>query len=66
MIVQLKRLQIAEIEMSRGAFMLFSRPTTEKFEAAKAKLEARARSSRLSTCRRSARERQISRNVQTR
>ena len=39
MIVQLKRLEIAEIEMSRGEFMLFSRPTPEKFEAVKTKLD---------------------------
>jgi sugar phosphate isomerase/epimerase len=39
MIVQLKRLKIAEIEMSRGEFMLFSRPTPEKFESVKTKLD---------------------------
>ncbi|HEY2015893.1 MAG TPA: sugar phosphate isomerase/epimerase, partial [Bryobacteraceae bacterium] len=35
MIVQLKRLQIREIEMSRGEFMLFSKPKPERFEAAR-------------------------------
>ena len=39
MIVQLKRLKIAEIEMSRGEFMLFSRPTPEQFEGVKTKLD---------------------------
>lgn len=39
MIVQLKRLKIADIEMSRGEFMLFSRPTPEKFEAVRTKLD---------------------------
>jgi sugar phosphate isomerase/epimerase len=39
MIVQLKRLKIAEIEMSRGEFMLFSRPTPEQFAAVKTKLD---------------------------
>jgi sugar phosphate isomerase/epimerase len=39
MIVQLKRLQIREIEMSRGEFMLFSKPAAEKFESAKSKFD---------------------------
>ena len=40
MIVQLRRLGIREIEMSRGEFMLFSKPTADKFSAVKAKLDA--------------------------
>ena len=40
MIVQLKRLEIREIEMSRGEFMLFSKPTPEKFQSVKTKLDA--------------------------
>jgi len=40
MIVQLKRLDIREIEMSRGEFMLFSRPTPERFAAARSKFDA--------------------------
>jgi sugar phosphate isomerase/epimerase len=36
MIVQLKKLQIAEIEMSRGEFMLLSHPTAESFRQARA------------------------------
>src|ERR1700730_16874066 len=39
MIVQLKRLQIDEIEMSRGEFMLFSKPKPERFESARAKFD---------------------------
>ena len=39
MIVQLKRLQIREIEMSRGEFMLFSKPAPEKFQSVKSKLD---------------------------
>jgi sugar phosphate isomerase/epimerase len=39
MIVQLKRLQIGEIEMSRGEFMLFSKPQPERFEFARAKFD---------------------------
>jgi sugar phosphate isomerase/epimerase len=39
MIVQLKRLQIGEIEMSRGEFMLFSKPKPERFESARAKFD---------------------------
>lgn len=39
MIVQLKRLQIREVEMSRGEFMLFSKPTSEKFQSAKGKFD---------------------------
>ena len=39
MIVQLKRLQISEIEMSRGEFMLFSKPKPERFESARAKFD---------------------------
>jgi sugar phosphate isomerase/epimerase len=42
MIVQLKRLQIDEIEMSRGEFMLFSKPKPERFEAARAKFDQAA------------------------
>ena len=38
MIVQLKRLQITEIEMSRGEFMLFSKPLPEKFEDGESKV----------------------------
>jgi len=34
MIAQLKRLEIEEIEMSRGEFMLFSKPKPERFESA--------------------------------
>src|SRR5713226_7776959 len=40
MIVQLKRLQIREIEMSRGEFMLFSKPAPEKFQSMKSKLDS--------------------------
>ena len=40
MIVQLKRLEIREIEMSRGEFMLFSKPAPEKFQSVKTKLDA--------------------------
>jgi sugar phosphate isomerase/epimerase len=39
MIVQLKRLQIKEIEMSRGEFMLFSKPKPERFASARAKFD---------------------------
>jgi inosose dehydratase len=39
MIVQLKRLDIREIEMSRGEFMLFSKPKPERFAAARAKFD---------------------------
>jgi sugar phosphate isomerase/epimerase len=39
MIVQLKRLQIEEIEMSRGEFMLFSKPAPAIFESAKSKFD---------------------------
>ena len=39
MITQLKRLEIHEIEMSHGPFMLFSHPAPEKFEAAKSKFD---------------------------
>jgi sugar phosphate isomerase/epimerase len=39
MIVQLKRLQIREIEMSRGEFMLFSKPKPEQFASARARFE---------------------------
>src|SRR5216684_4469478 len=35
MITRLKRLEIHEIEMSHGPFMLFSHPGPEKFEAAR-------------------------------
>ena len=40
MIVQLKRLEIREIEMSRGEFMLFSKPAPEKFQSVKSKLDS--------------------------
>ena len=40
MIVQLKRLQIREIEMSRGEFMLFSKPAPEKFQSVRSKLDS--------------------------
>jgi inosose dehydratase len=40
MIVQLKRLEIREIEMSRGEFMLFSKPKPERFSSARAKFDA--------------------------
>lgn len=40
MIVQLKRLEIREIEMSRGEFMLFSKPKPERFSDARAKFDA--------------------------
>jgi sugar phosphate isomerase/epimerase len=40
MIVQLQRLDIREIEMSRGEFMLFSKPKPERFRAARAKFDA--------------------------
>ena len=40
MIVQLQRLDIREIEMSRGEFMLFSKPKPEHFAAARAKFDA--------------------------
>lgn len=39
MIVQLRRLEIQEIEMSRGEFMLFSRPNPEQFESARSKFD---------------------------
>jgi sugar phosphate isomerase/epimerase len=39
MITQLKRLQIQEIEMSLGPFMLFSHPTADKFESARSKFD---------------------------
>jgi len=39
MIVQLQRLRIAEIEMSRGEFMLFSKPKAELFESARKKFD---------------------------
>jgi len=38
-IVQLKRLQIKEIEMSLGKFMLFSKPAPEAFESARSKFD---------------------------
>ena len=40
MIAQLTRLGIREIEMSRGEFMLFAKPTPERFQAVKSKLDA--------------------------
>jgi sugar phosphate isomerase/epimerase len=39
MIVQLKRLNIQEIEMSRGEFMLFSKPKPDRFAAARARFD---------------------------
>jgi inosose dehydratase len=39
MIVQLKRLRIEEVEMSRGEFMLFSKPKPERFESARANFD---------------------------
>lgn len=39
MIVQLKRLAISQVEMSRGEYMLFSKPTADMFRAARAKLD---------------------------
>ena len=39
MVLQLKRLQIREIELSHGDFMLFSRPAPEKFRSMKSKLD---------------------------
>jgi sugar phosphate isomerase/epimerase len=39
MIVQLKRLQIEEIEMSRGEFMLLSKPAPALFESARGKFD---------------------------
>ena len=39
MIVQLKRLQIREIEMSRGEYMLFKKPAPELFQSVKSKLD---------------------------
>ncbi|MGA7089621.1 MAG: TIM barrel protein [Candidatus Acidiferrales bacterium] len=39
MIVQLNTLQIHEIEMSRGEFMLFSRPTDDLFRSTRSKLD---------------------------
>jgi sugar phosphate isomerase/epimerase len=39
MIVQLKRLEIREIEMSRGEFMLFSKPAPERFQSARSKFD---------------------------
>src|SRR5437660_4096193 len=39
MITQLKRLEIHEIEMSHGPFMLFSHPSAEKFETARSKFD---------------------------
>jgi sugar phosphate isomerase/epimerase len=40
MIAQLQRLEIREIEMSRGEFMLFSKPKPDQFAAARAKFDA--------------------------
>jgi hypothetical protein len=42
MILQLQRLQIREIELSHGEFMLFSRPTAERVAAVKAQLDKAA------------------------
>ncbi len=41
MIVQLKRLEIREIEMSRGEFMLFSKPKPEQFAVARKRSSTR-------------------------
>ena len=40
MVAQLVRLGIREIEMSRGEFMLFSKPKPERFESARAMFDA--------------------------
>jgi sugar phosphate isomerase/epimerase len=40
MIMQLKRLEIREIEMSRGEFMLFSKPAPERFQSVRSKLNS--------------------------
>jgi sugar phosphate isomerase/epimerase len=40
MIVQLQRMAIREVEMSRGEFMLFSKPKPERFASARAKFDA--------------------------
>jgi sugar phosphate isomerase/epimerase len=40
MVAQLVRLGIREIEMSRGEFMLFSKPKPERFESARTKFDA--------------------------
>jgi sugar phosphate isomerase/epimerase len=40
MIEQLKKLEIREIEMSRGEFMLFSKPPVERFQSARSKFDA--------------------------
>jgi inosose dehydratase len=40
MIVQIKRLRIQEIEMSRGEFMLFKKPKAELFESARRKFDS--------------------------
>jgi sugar phosphate isomerase/epimerase len=40
MIVQLQRLEIREVEMSHGEFMVFSKPKAEQFAAARAKFDA--------------------------
>uniref|UniRef100_Q026N1 Xylose isomerase domain protein TIM barrel n=1 Tax=Solibacter usitatus (strain Ellin6076) TaxID=234267 RepID=Q026N1_SOLUE len=42
MIVQLKRLEIREIEMSCGEFMLFSKPPVERFQSVRSKLDRAA------------------------
>src|SRR5437660_11316509 len=39
MITQLKRLEIREIEMSLGDYMLFKKPKPEQFQAVKSKLD---------------------------
>src|SRR5947209_7214102 len=39
MIEQLKALKIDEIEMSRGEFMLFSKPPLERFESFRRKID---------------------------
>jgi sugar phosphate isomerase/epimerase len=40
MIIQLKKLGISQIEMSRGEFMLFSKPPAERFQAVKSKFDS--------------------------
>lgn len=40
MIAQLKRLQISEIEMSRGEYMLFKKPSRDLFQSTRQKLDS--------------------------
>jgi len=39
MIIQLKKLKISQIDMSRGEFMLFSKPVPEMFRSARARFD---------------------------